>query len=387
MRMKRILSLLLVLISLITLALPAAGLGKVYSFIDEGSECIIPVPEDWKVVYEDDCVEFLPKHNDDVVMRFYSDDLWEGLSASEQEEISRKDFASEISKSDVAELFDVNRRDVDKVVISGEEFYQIEEERKEGFLFFRSTVEILTLIHFRNGWMFTYQYEGDPDDEIYDIFEEMVVYTDYGDTYFIDVTIPETVEETEPEETEPSEASIYQEAVDAYESGMFTTADKLFRSISPYKDSEKFRRLIRIRDYGENTGIGVVYNYNKALTDAEKKDIDEAAADFYFADTAEVLLCNTDVATYYLYGDWATPSGVYPYTYFRLKKHSSWGYYYTRSENLSKKESDCVSIEDGDVRISITSSNTLVFHITLTAPDCMEIYSHEYCKSFTLYRN
>ena len=179
---------------------------------------------------------------------------------------------------------------------------------------------------------------------------------------------------------------IYDNAVKNYNLGKYVDAYEAFSGIPNYENSQDYMRLIRIRTYGDNIGIGCVYDYRKGLTDAEKAEIDAAARNFWFADTAEVLMCNTDVATYYLYGNWSTASNVTPYSYLRWHKDSAGGYYYTRSNNVSTLVSDCVSINDGYVRISITSSNTLVFHIKLTGPNSMSLYCYEYGKCVELYR-
>lgn len=181
-------------------------------------------------------------------------------------------------------------------------------------------------------------------------------------------------------------ASVYAAAVEAYESGSYAEAFRLFLTVSDYGYARDYLRLLRIRTYGGNKGIGCVYNHNLALTEAEKAEIDAAACNFWFADTAEVLLCNTDVATYYLFGDWNTAPNAPAYSYLRWRKDYAGGYYYTRSNNVSTLVSDCVSINDGYVRISITSSNTLVFHIQLTGPNSMSLYCYEYGKCVELFR-
>ena len=182
-------------------------------------------------------------------------------------------------------------------------------------------------------------------------------------------------------------SDIYYYAVNAYESGRYSEASYMFDRIPNYLDSQDYLRLIRIRSFGGNSGIGVVYDHSKALTDYMKAEISKAAEKFYFADTAQVLLCNSDVASYYLYGQWFTAPNSPVYAYFKMNSDPVGGYGYTRSSNLSNAVSNSVSINNGDIRVSITSSNDLVFHIDLLGPDCMQIYSYEYGKSFTLYRS
>lgn len=200
-------------------------------------------------------------------------------------------------------------------------------------------------------------------------------------------TTPPTTQpvETTPPATQPAvppEDDIYRRAKAAYEREDYQEAENLFSQIPNYLDSSDYLLLLRIRTYGSNTGIGTVYSFSKGLTDAQKKDIDRAAKNFDFADTARVLLWNVDIATYYLYDDWYTSGGLY----LKWHKDSVGGYYYTRSNKLSTAISRTVSINDGYLRVDITTANTLVFHITLTGPDTMELYCYEYDKTYTLTR-
>lgn len=390
--MKRFSALILVLMSLLFIALPVSA-SEAFLYTEETSGCSISVPAGWKLEYEDDGVVFLPRSGESAPMRYRFSDLWAELSQAEKKNTPRNAYSQEtFTKEDAAELLDVRSSAIKKINLGGTEYYQVIAVTQKGFLFFKTKYTVISLLHVDNGYLHLYQFEGNVNHSLYSPFENMVASASYDGTNSAEETIPETVL---PETTEAARTSsdIYEEAVDAYEDGYYANAKSLFESISSYADSKKYLRLIRIRNFGKNTGIGCVYNFNYALTEAEKEEIDEAAEDFYFADTAQVLLCNTDVACYYLgshngkTGDWITASNAPTYAYFKLHKDSVGGYYYTRSSNLSKAVSDSVSINDGEVRISITSSNTLVFHFELTAPDCMDVYSYETRNSFFLYRS
>ena len=178
---------------------------------------------------------------------------------------------------------------------------------------------------------------------------------------------------------------IYHQAIDAYENGNYEEAKRLFHSVPEFGDSENYLRLIRIRGYGENVGMGSAYNHSKRLTEEEKEDIDKAAENFDFADTAEVLLCKTDVACYYLMGRWTSPAGSQHSAYFIMEKHSNGGYQYRR--NMDNYKSDSFSINDGIIRVSITSSNTKAFHLSLLGPDELYAYNYKDEEVYILYRN
>lgn len=388
--MKKIVTLLLAFSLLLSLSCTA--FADTFAYADPESGISLQIPKGWKISAGEESIQFEP-NDSKVSMTYRYEDLWEGLSRAEKAEFTRQEYNNDImSKADVADLVDARTKDVTVTDLNGTEYFCVTTATTKGFFLFKSTRYTTSLMHFCNGFMHLFQFEESKDHKDYHKFEELVAGSVYSDTMN---ESPDEVPETAATELPPPEttqhiltdADIYADAVSAYESGRLTEAQSLFECVPAYEDAQDYLRLIRIRDYGSNTGIGCVYYFNKALMDFQKKDIDKAAERFYFADTAQVLLCNTDVACYYLFGNWITPVGSPAYAYFKLHKDPSGGYYYTRSTNLSKAVSDCVSIIDGDVRISITSSNTLVFHIELTAPDCMEIYSYETCKSFTLQRN
>jgi len=388
--MKKAVALLLALSVLISM--PVTVRADTFGYADPESGMSLQIPKGWKIAAVDDYIRF-EADSAKIEMTYRYEDLWDSLSRTDKRQITRQEYNNDImSKADVADLVDARSKDVKTVELNGTEYFSVTSSTTKGFFIFKSTRYTTSLIHIANGFMHLFQFESGTDHKLYSKFEELVasaVYT--SEETAMEANSPEIVipEITVPETTIPvvTDADIYRDAVKAYENGLLTEAQSLFECVPSYEDAQDYLRLIRIRDYGSNTGIGCVYNFNKALMDFQKKDIDKAAERFYFADTAEVLLCNTDVACYYLFGNWITAPGSSAYAYFKLHKDASGGYYYTRSTNLSKAVSDCVSIIDGDVRISITSSNTLVFHIELTAPDCMDIYSYETCKSFTLYRN
>jgi len=383
--MRKTVTLLLLLAILLSMSLNASA--DTFGYSDPDSGMSLQVPKGWKIAAEDDHIRF-EADNSKVTMTYRCEDVWDGLSRADKAEISRKEYNNDLlSKADVADLVDARSKDVSAVDLNGVEYFSVTTSVTKGFLFFKSTAYTTSLIHFQNGWMHLFQFRENTDHKDYPRFEELVCSASYAEEADI---VPETTQPTIPETTAPviTDQDIYWDAQEAYERGDLLEAQQLFECVPAYEDAQDYLRLIRIRDYGSNSGIGTVYAENKGLAQFMKDDIDKAAQRFYFADTAEVLLCNTDVACYYLYGSWITGAGAPAYAYFKLHKdYSGGGYYYTRSSNLSNAVSSTVSIIDGDVRISITSSNTLVFHIDLTAPDCMDIYSYETCKDFTLYRN
>ena len=200
------------------------------------------------------------------------------------------------------------------------------------------------------------------------------------------------VDETETQAPEPEEriqetadtrAETYAEAVRLYEKRDYNPARDLFESLSGYQDSEKYLRLIRIRFSGGNIGVGSkVYKAEYGLTETQKRDIDAAAADFYFADTAEVLVCNSDVAAYYLIGEWN--GGSKCYIHFIA---NNYGCRYNIGSKLSTNYQDTFGIYEGIVYVDVVEDWAQTLKLTLVSPDCMEVYTYEKGgKTYTLTR-
>ena len=398
--MKRIFTFLLCLVLLSALPLPVfastllPGMNTTvlsgaesYSYQDPDSGCCLTIPGDWdQTTATGDPVakaEFTHSVDDSAVIRYGSVDMWSTQSAAMQKEISREEFDNEMySEEDIAELVGTKEKYVKITALDGTEFFRAEVGKRH---FFSFKVTDTYLIRVENGWMYIYAFSGSDKHDLYDSFEAIVI-----SSLCASAPPEETVETiTQPTETtEPGDTKFdtYLKAIAKYQDGLYDTAEELFESLDGYSESEAYLRLIRIRSYGSNTGMGCVYYHDRGLTQEQKADIDKAAETFYLADTNEVLLCNSDVACYYLLGDWITASDAPAYSYLKFKKDAAGGYCYYRSSNLSTLVSDCFSIEYGTVRISITSSNTLTFELKLTAPDCLEVYSYEKCTTTTLYR-
>lgn len=192
-------------------------------------------------------------------------------------------------------------------------------------------------------------------------------------------TLPDPTTATQNDE------DVYERAVKEYNNKNYSDARTLFETIPDYKDSEKYLRLLRIRNAGGNIGVGYdAYDPALGLTESDKKDIDEAARDFYFADTAEVLLCNSDVACYYLVGDWN--GGPYCYIHFRMNDYG--GTYKGIGSKLSTNYGHMsFSINDGVLHVDVVDTNALTLKMTLTGPDTMEVLTYEKGnKTYTLQR-
>jgi len=357
----------------LSLALPAnAALASFYTDPDNGNKLLIPAG--WKTEEKDDPlvkIKFVPSSGSSPVMQYGSIDLWNTLSASAQKKIPRAEFNNDqFSKSDIADLVGAKTKQVEMVVLGSREYFRAEVTKETTIGQYKFSMTATYWLIAEDGWLYLYQFGGDRNHTLYKRFETMVSRATYGGADFDSIL-------------SGNDSEIYNSAVEAYESGDYAKANQLFVSVDPYHDSGKYLRLIRIRNAGSNIGVGSeVYVKECGLTDSDKKDIDVAAKDFYFADTAEVLLCNSDVASYYLVGKWN--GGSKCYIHFKM---NNYGGTYNIGSKLSTNYKSTFSINDGELHVDVNKTNKLTLHLTLTAPDCMEVLTYEKnCKTYTLKR-
>lgn len=359
--MKRFLSVLLIASFLIPFAQPVSASGTV-TYYDQNGNNVLSIPADWEAepasggVFQ---VTFLPS-SDSALMQYGSIDLWSSLSSSAQENTPRSQLDNDVfTKSDIADLIGCKTGQIKMVTLGKTEYFRADFQQSSTSQGIRFSVDVTAWTCIQDGWLYLYFFTG--SNSLYSKFEDVVESASYrkassGDTG-----------------ASSGNEALYHEAVAAYYSGNYTQARKFFTAISSYQDSSKYLRLIRIRMAGGNIGVGsAVYQKDCGLTQSEKNDIDAAARDFYFADTADVLLCNPDVACYYLVGDWN--GGSKCYIHFKM---NDYGGTYNIGSKLSTNYQGTFSIFDGEVRVDVLGSNALTLQLTLTGPDTMEVFTYE----------
>lgn len=370
----RVNTLILTFFLILSLALPVCAQSSTTTYTDKDSGNTLSVPSDWKLEYKDDAlvkVKFVPTSGTSALMQYGSIDLWSTLSKSAQNDLPRSEFHNDqLSKSDIADLVGTKSGNVEMVTIGGREYFQADSEKTTISGGYKFTLPVTYWVCVENGWFYIYQFAGGENHELYSKFKDMIASSTYSDIPNDDLS-------------SGSRSETYASAVKAYNSRKYYNAQNLFSSVDGYKDSSKYLRLIRIRTANSNLGMGgKVYNSAYGLTSSQKSDIDAAARDFDFADTSEVLLCSPDVACYYLLGKWSGGSKCY----IEFYENKNAGYSYYIGSKLSTNYSDTYSIYDGELRVDILGANKLTLSMTLTAPNCMEVYTHEKGNCYTLTR-
>ena len=368
--MKRISAFVLAALLIVSLVLPvgAAG-GLTYNDRDSGNK--LTIPSGWKTqsvssgMFE---VKFVPSSGS-ALMEYGSIDLWDSLSASAQKSTPRSDFNNDqFSKSDIAEIIGCKTSQVKLVTLDGIEYFRAQFQQSGSTKGIKYSIDATVWTRVQDGWLYLYYFAGS-NKTLFGKFEDIIESATY--------------DSSSSNSGSQSKDELYQEALSAYYSGDYYEARDLFNSLSSYKDSSKYLRLIRIRFAGSNIGVGsAVYKKECGLTQSEKNDIDAAARDFSFADTADVLLCNPDVACYYLVGKWN--GGSKCYIHFKM---NNYGGTYNIGSKLSTNYQSTFSIFNGELRVDVLGSNKLTLYLTLTGPDTMEVYTYEKnCKTYTLKR-
>lgn len=377
--MKKAISLLIVVSLIFILTLPAGAKTSTYTYTDRAGGNSFQVPTGWNLESLDNDfldVKFVPSSAASALILYGSTDLWSSLSAGSRKGLTRSDVDNAaFSRISVANFIGAKSSDVKMVTLGGNEYFRGEAQKTRTAAGLTFNITLTNFIRFENGWMYWYQFGGGESHSLYDDFEAMVASASY------------TASQSSGSTSNQMDAQVYTDAISAYNSGSYNKARDLFESISGYEDSESYLRLIRIRNAGSNIGLGgKVYNSLCGLTASDKKDIDAAAKDFDFADTAEVLLSNSDVACYFLCGRWESAAKGSNLCYWELMENQKGGYNYYISSKLSTNYADTFSIIDGKVYVDILGSNKLTMTITLTSPDCMEVHTNEKNRDYTLYR-
>ena len=370
--MKRICTFVLTVLMLVSLVLPVSAAGSV-TYTDPDTANKLTLPSGWKTgtvstgLFQ---VKFVPSSGS-ALMQYGSVDLWEGLSASARKKTPRSEINNDqFSKADIADIIGCKTSQVKLVTLDGKEYFRAKFESSGSTKGIKYTIDTTFWVYVDQGWMYLYYFAGS-NSSLYSKFEDLIESATYGDT------AAGTGKVTEDKEKN------YNEAIGAYFSGEYSRAKELFTSLSTYKDSSKYLRLIRIRSAGGNLGVGsAVYKKSCGLTQKDKEDIDAAAEDFSFADTAEVLLCNPDVACYYLVGEWK--GGSKCYIHFKM---NNYGGTYNIGSKLSTNYQSTFSIFDGELRVDVLGSNKLTLYLWLSGPDTLEVHTYEKGnKSYTLTR-
>lgn len=165
---------------------------------------------------------------------------------------------------------------------------------------------------------------------------------------------------------EKIDTSIYSTAKKMYSSNQISSAERLFKMISSYKDSAKYIALCSL--------ASSYWSVNESQYRAALNSIN-------FANTKEVLLYTSAVAERFLIGTWRTSNGSY---YFSMQKNGN----HRTSYNLPWLDlaNSYYKIAKGIFSISNNKETKNVFRFTVLTTDSIKVYCYKNGSTYTLYR-
>lgn len=184
--MRRLIALILSLVTVFTLAMPASAAIKTTVktvYTDEDSGNSLTLPNGWEVEeVEDPLVKVkFSSGKDSPLMQYGSSDLWSSLSSDVKKKSSRSEYGnSQLTKADVADLVGTETKMVEMVTLDNWEYFQakVEKTRKVSGISFTLTSTYWILLD--NGWFYIYLFSGDENHALYDEFEALLASATYN---------------------------------------------------------------------------------------------------------------------------------------------------------------------------------------------------------------
>ena len=185
--MKKLYSIIVTLIILITLPVTAVANTASFVYKDNDTGVTFQVPDNWtKEALSKDReyidVKFTSDIDAGVCILYGSTDVWAELSSSERAGLSRSDLNNSIfSLDEIAEAMDAAQGKVSKVTYGGSEYFEYVQENASSFRGFDYKTTITGLMRFENGYAYTFQFSGDKNDILYKYFESLLTSVTYPD--------------------------------------------------------------------------------------------------------------------------------------------------------------------------------------------------------------
>jgi len=176
-------------------------------------------------------------------------------------------------------------------------------------------------------------------------------------------------EATDVVPTAASQEEAYQKMVDAYKAGKYKDSYSYYEQAKGYQDADKYGNLLKAR-----------LCFDLKLKDSEIEDLEKAIVnDIDFADSKDVLVCNSKMAHFYLLGYWRTSNGMHGY-----EVRSDW--YSNTTVPAIPKSGDYYTIMDGTYWSYFDGKwddRVAQYKFTPISKNQMEMYSYQVKQSYT----
>ncbi len=162
----------------------------------------------------------------------------------------------------------------------------------------------------------------------------------------------------------------YKAMVDAYKAGNYSDSYSYYEQAKGYQDADKYGNLLKAR-----------LCYDLKLKDSEIESLEKAiVSDIDFADSKDVLVCNSAIAHYYLHGFWKSSNGMHSY---EVKDNGST----STTVPVVPRTGNYYDIVNGTYWRYFEGKwdeRTAVFDFKPISKSTMEIYSYQVKQSYTL---
>ena len=169
--------------------------------------------------------------------------------------------------------------------------------------------------------------------------------------------------------TAVSQEEAYQEMVAAYKAGKYKDSYIYYEQAKGYQDAYKYGNLLKAR-----------LCYDLKLKDSEVEALEKAIVNHIdFADSKDVLVCNSAIAHYYLLGTWYSTNGTYIY---EVKSNGG----VTTTVPVVPRTGNYYDIVNGTYWRYFEGKwdeRTAVFDFNPISKNKMELYSYEVQQSYT----
>ena len=171
---------------------------------DKDSGAKFTVPENWKFEEMDDSeflkAKFVSTKDPTKLLMFGSAYIWDEVTEEERNGLSIEEFDIEAySAKEVAEWLDLSEEEIVPVQLNGETYYRGVITQDVTVEDTTVTVTLTQLMYIKDGWMYAYQYTGNPSDAMYKDLEALIESVDYP-------VRPTDDKETPADDEKPSDA-------------------------------------------------------------------------------------------------------------------------------------------------------------------------------------
>lgn len=146
--------------------------ASLFLYVDHEADVSFTVPGNWEKGAPVDLEnmsgsEFYSEDYPEHSITYWSSDLWEQQTDEEKEENPRSVINnSDVTHSDIAEMYELKKSDVSEVVYNGAEYFKVVTDAETG--------PVTQLVRFDNGWMYEFEFVGTDEDAAYADFEKIL---------------------------------------------------------------------------------------------------------------------------------------------------------------------------------------------------------------------